>query len=168
MTRVTAIDPGVNGGLVRITDNPSDSVGYDLSKLTPPDVVRYLWKLAEHSDILGIEQVHAGVFRKKKDGSTQQMGAVSAFTFGESFGRLQGYLLAASFVFGKPIFYVKPKEWQGVLGLKGPRDESRTDKKNRHKEHAQRIFPSLDITHALADALLLAEYLRRTVARHGT
>lgn len=37
----------------------------------------------------------------------------------------------------------------------------RANKKNRHKAKAQQLFPAWHITHATADALLIAEYARR-------
>lgn len=62
-----------------------------------------------------------------------------------------------------PIELVAPSVWQRAFVLAGgPRDEGITAKKNRHKARAQELFPNLKITHACADALLLAEYCRRT------
>ena len=37
-----------------------------------------------------------------------------------------------------------------------------TEKKNRHKDKAALYFPEIAITHAIADALLISEYCRRT------
>jgi hypothetical protein len=47
------------------------------------------------------------------------------------------------------------------MGLTPIKGETRTAKKNRHKDLAQRLFPKVKVTHAIADALLLAEWLRR-------
>ena len=56
--------------------------------------------------------------------------------------------------------YVTPQKWQREFGLILPK-LSNTDKKNRHKAVAQQLFPDVKITHAIADALLIAEYCRR-------
>jgi hypothetical protein len=60
---------------------------------------------------------------------------------------------------------VKPKTWQSDLRLLSQKKESQTEKKNRHKELASRIFPDLKITHANADALLIAYYGKKIVSR---
>jgi len=56
---------------------------------------------------------------------------------------------------------VLPRTWQAEFGLLRRPGESITAKKNRHKAVAQKLYPSLKIIHATADALLLAEWLRR-------
>jgi hypothetical protein len=43
-------------------------------------------------------------------------------------------------------------------------NEASRAKKALHKERAQALFPGVRVTHALADALLLAEYARRLEA----
>ena len=61
-----------------------------------------------------------------------------------------------------PFEEVAPQVWQKVLGCL-----SRGDK-NVTKAKAQQLFPAIKVTHAIADALLLAEYARRVwVARNG-
>lgn len=88
-----------------------------------------------------IEKVH----------SSPQMGVKSAFTFGQSFGKLEMVLNC----FGVRFEYVTPSKWQGDMKCRTKGD------KNITKAAAQRLFPQLKITHANADALLLAEYGRR-------
>ena len=79
------------------------------------------------------------------------MGVKSAFTFGEGFGWLCMALTAA----GIPWRTVRPQAWQKELGCLTKGD------KNVSKRKAQALFPELTITHATADALLIAEWLRR-------
>jgi Holliday junction resolvasome RuvABC endonuclease subunit len=76
------------------------------------------------------------------------MGVKSAFTFGNGFGHLEMALTAA----GIPFERVRPQVWQKALGCmtKG--------EKNVSKRKAQELFPSMKVTHAIADALLLAYY----------
>jgi hypothetical protein len=54
-----------------------------------------------------------------------------------------------------PFEEVSPVKWQKVMGCLSKGD------KNVTKAAAQRLFPDIKITHAIADALLIAEYGRR-------
>ena len=91
----------------------------------------------------------------EKVGATPQMGVVSAFTFGRSYGWLLGVLDALRI----PYEFVTPQKWQKAMGCLTGGD------KNVSKAAAQRLWPSLKITHANADALLIAEYGRRLEER---
>lgn len=73
-------------------------------------------------------------------------------------------LLAA---FRVPHEECPPKRWQGALKIV-PRKKGEETRawKNRLKAKAQQLFPSLKVTLATADALLLAEYCKRE--RTGT
>jgi hypothetical protein len=46
------------------------------------------------------------------------------------------------------------------------KDETSTEKKNRHKAAAVRLFPGVKVTHKVADAILIAEFARRTWTAH--
>jgi hypothetical protein len=94
-----------------------------------------------------IERVSSGIF-----GGGMRMGVKSAFTFGEGFGRLKMAFIAA----GVPYQLVMPGKWQRALGCLSKGD------KNVTKRRAQERFAneSIKITHAIADALLIAEYCR--------
>lgn len=133
------IDPGVNGGIAWITDGKPCA-----EKM--PDTLQDLWELVQSIKLDGpchaaIEQVH----------SSPQMGVKSAFTFGQGFGHLEMALTAA----GIPFERVRPQVWQKALGCLTKGD------KNITKRKAQELFPSIKITHAIADSLLIAEYGRR-------
>ena len=127
--------------------------------------------------LAAIEKVNAGVFgsfknntRKRKHSvvvfcphchkkprveveieEPQTMGVSSAFTFGRAVGLLYAFLTAAEIRFEE----VAPVSWQTSLKCRTRGD------KNVSKRKAQQLFPSLKITHGVADALLLAEYARR-------
>lgn len=109
---------------------------------TERDVWEWLQGALGGSDFAYIERVH----------SMPKQGVASSFTFGRSYGFLRGCLIAS----GIPFEEVTPQTWQKALGCL-----SRGDK-NVTKAKAQQLFPSLKITHATADALLIAEYGRRT------
>jgi len=137
------IDPGTNGGIAWITDGKAC-----VEKM--PDTLQDLWELIcditnyPRSTVDGrkykafIEQVH----------SSPQMGVKSAFTFGNGFGHLEMALTAA----GIPFERVRPQVWQKAMGCMTKGD------KNVSKRKAQELFPQIKVTHAIADALLIASY----------
>lgn len=83
--------------------------------------------------------------------SSPQMGVASAFTFGRGYGGLRMALVAK----GVPFDEVTPVKWQAAMQCRSKGD------KNVTKRRAQELFPGTTCTHAIADALLLAEYCRR-------
>jgi len=109
---------------------------------TDADVSDFLSQCAIVSRFCLIEKVH----------SSPQMGVTSAFTFGRSFGFVVGLLTAHKI----PFEFVTPQKWQKAMGCLTRGD------KNVSKAAAQRLFPSVKMTHANADAVLLAEHCRRT------
>lgn len=108
-------------------------------------------------DCIVLEDVH----------STPQMGVKSAFTFGYSVGYVRGHLDA----FTQSYRLVSPQAWQReygliiegrkMLGKDGKRKSD--DKKKLTKAKAVEMYPheKSRITHATADAILIAEYARR-------
>lgn len=79
-------------------------------------------------------------------------GSVGTFTFGQNYGFLRGCLRTVGIEFEE----VRAQDWQMVLGCRTRGD------KNISKAKAQQIFPTVKCTHAISDALLLAEFGRRT------
>jgi hypothetical protein len=139
MKTTLGIDPGTNGGIAWITDGKPC-----VEKM--PDTLQDLWELFR--DIASEGECHAYL---EQVSSSPQMGVVSAFTFGNGFGHLEMALTAA----GIPFTRVRPQVWQKALNcLTG-------GLKNVTKKRAQELFPTIKCTHAVSDALLLAEYGRR-------
>lgn len=141
---VIGVDPGVSGGIACIdADNRAWA-----SKMpeTETDLLEHLREIqalsAEHFTCCYVEQVW----------SRPTDGGVQAFKFGKSYGTILGILAAMSF----RREFVSPQKWQTALGCRTGGD------KNVSKRKAQELFPDLRITHAIADALLIAEYGRRT------
>ena len=134
------IDPGLSGGVAFIP-----ATGEPWAHKMPEtdrdliDLLRDSINLFEARAV--IELVH----------SSPQMGVKSAFTFGEGYGRLQMALTAL----GVPYERVRPQAWQKAMGCLTKGD------KNVSKRRAQELFPTLKVTHAIADALLIGEYARR-------
>jgi hypothetical protein len=134
------IDPGKSGGIGFVPD-----VGEPWAEKMPDterdlldlirDATRYLASFAM------IEQVAA----------SPQMGTVSAFSFGRSYGMLRMALIAAEVPFETVASGVWQKSMRCLTG----------GNKNVSKARAQELFPTIKMTHAIADALLIAEFCRR-------
>ena len=144
------IDPGQSGGIAKLDDD------YAAEAWKMPDTERDVSDLIERLSELGeyhhinclIEDVH----------TMPKQGIVSAGTFMRNYGFLRGLLTAHRIRFDE----VTPSKWQAAFGVKSIKDEPKTAHKNRLKGKAQQLFPQLSITLATADALLIAEYNRRT------
>jgi hypothetical protein len=152
MTLYIGIDPGQGGGIAIVTESGAVLRAVKMAD-TDRDVFDALSCLNSHRAFAVLEKVH----------SSPQMGVASAFTFGCSYGALRMALCAA----GIPYDEVTPQAWQKVMGCrlpggKGFGQRDATAAKNHTKRRAQALFPYVaKITHATADALLLAEFCRR-------
>lgn len=141
------IDPGLSGGIAFIPKHGNPWA------VKMPETDRDLFEVLENvagNDLMEgndcfcyLEAVH----------SSPQMGVKSAFTFGFGLGRLKMALTACSI----PYESVRPQVWQKAMGCLTKGD------KNVSKRKAQELFPSIKVAHWNSDALLIAEYCRRTV-----
>lgn len=143
------IDPGQSGGIARVKLDGSVILACKM-----PETERDVWDLFKLAQAPGpsfdvtpcfamIERVH----------SMPKQGVSSSFKFGKGYGFLRGCLTAS----GIPWEDVTPQAWQKTMACMTGGD------KNVSKAKAQQLFPAVKVTHALADALLIAEYCRRTV-----
>ena len=135
------IDPGKTGGISVHTTG--GAVAYGFTGKTPMDIYKAIKTMSSLGKCVAmIEKVH----------SMPKQGVTSSFTFGQDYGFLLGCLTALEI----PFEYVTPQKWQRYLGCLSKGD------KNITKQKAQELYPTLKITHAIADALLIGEYLKRT------
>ena len=138
------VDPGANGGIAWIDYNGKACV----EKI--PDTLQDLWELLCDITSYPKSSIDGRSYKAyiEQVASSPQMGVVSAFSFGRGYGNLEMALTAA----GIPFERVRPQVWQKALGCmtKG--------NKNVSKSKAQELFPDRKITHATADALLIAYY----------
>lgn len=132
------IDPGKGGGIAFI--GPEGTYAHKM-----PDSMAELWELFPD---IAMTPCFALIERVS---SSPQMGVCSAFTFGRGYGALE-MALAASEI---PHEAILPQKWQKELGCLSGGDKRVTQKR------AQGLFPAIRCTHAISDALLLAEYARR-------
>lgn len=141
MDAVIGIDPGKSGGIAYL------SIGQELAYKMPEterdiyDLIIKLSKLEPNPKRIYIEKVHA----------MPGQGVTSMFSFGQNYGFLRACLIASEV----PFEEIRPAQWQNLLGCKTKGN------KNVTKSKAQQLFPDIKITHAIADALLIAEYGRR-------
>jgi len=138
------IDPGANGGIAWIDYNGKACV----EKI--PDTLQDLWELLCDITSYPKSSIDGRSYKAyiEQVASSPQMGVVSAFSFGRGYGNLEMALTAA----GIPFERVRPQVWQKALGCMTKGD------KNVSKSKAQELFPDRKITHATADALLIAYY----------
>lgn len=139
------IDPGVGGGLAVLQHGGAVE---EVVKM-PPDLAQLFWYIegyAESAYAVGtslyatVEKVH----------SLPGQGHSGAFTFGKGAGAIEMALTALRI---RP-HYVSPIKWQNAMGCRTGGD------KNVSKARAQAMWPDMKVTHALADACLIAEYGR--------
>lgn len=135
------VDPGASGGIAVIWSG-GDGSAWNMPE-TEDDIVELLLELQSANELFAvIEKVH----------SMPKQGVASSFAFGVSYGGLRMALAALKI----RREHVTPQKWQKELGCLTKGD------KNVSKRRAQELFPKIKVTHAIADALLIAEYARRT------
>lgn len=133
------VDPGMSGAIAAI-DGSGNIVRVVKNDGTERDTYEAFLGFDELVGIAVIERVH----------SMPKQGVSSSFKFGVSYGFLRGCLIASGVRFAE----VSPQKWQAAMACRTGGD------KNISKSRAQQLFPGYKITHANADALLLAEYAR--------
>lgn len=145
------IDPGVNGGIAAVWET-----GACCTKMpgTQRDIYEHLNDhiagLSSFETAAWIETVNTGFPGSSKSSVAKLYG---------NFTEVKMALVCA----GIPVCTVSSSKWQKAFNLPSMKQcgNNATKKKNAHKAKAQELFPSLKITHAVSDALLIAEYARR-------
>lgn len=130
------IDPGKNGGIAWICGG---KVAVDKMPETDTDTLELLREISGEGDCVAVLE---------KVASRPGQSCVATFTFGQGFGALRMALISC----GIPFDLVAPQTWQKSMRCLSGGD------KNVTKRRAQELFPALKITHATADALLLAQF----------
>jgi crossover junction endodeoxyribonuclease RuvC len=138
------IDPGQGGGIAWIWGATGQ---IETAKYGETDKILDLFGTFYNATIV-LERVH----------SMPKQGVRSVFTFGTNYGWWQGVMTACGCAWQD----VEPRVWQRHLGcLTG-------GQKNVTKAFATKLVAEsgsgVRVTHAVADAICLAEYARRTAA----
>lgn len=138
------IDPGKKGAMA-IIRGPGDYT------LVPFDVETY------NRELLRVDNALCALERV---GAMPGQGVTSMFSFGENYGFIQGLLTANAI----PYELVTPQRWKKAFEVTGD--------KNTSVAVAKRLFPGVSLRRTvqsrkdddgMAEALLLAEYARRTM-----
>lgn len=155
-----AFDPGVNGALALVSGK------WDCGAYTykMPTTDADLWKLvSDHciaADAVAVEQLapRPANVRDYKTGEWRSTILKSTCVLWGNYRAVRAMLAANR----SRIEEVLPKRWQADLRIP-PRAKGETDVqwKNRLKAKAQQLFPKVDVFLWNADALLIAEWLRR-------
>lgn len=147
------IDPGWSGAVALISEGGTVVEFANFGKMTPTDVSLFIREQKNRVALCTIEQVCGRPTIVEVDGKKEvrNPSLKSVNNFMECYGMLQGFVIAH----GIPLHKVIPMKWQKYMGCLTRGD------KNVSKRKAQELFPLVDITHANADALLIAEYGRR-------
>lgn len=146
MTAVMGVDPGVSGGVAvigvggRVTFVRGFAPG-----MTEDDCVLLLYHATA-----ALREDDGRECYLEKVGHIPGDGPQGSFTFGKIYGFLRGYLKARG-VIVRDVF---PMMWQTRLECLTGGD------KNVSKRRAIALFPEVTMTHAVADALLIAQYGR--------
>jgi myo-inositol catabolism protein IolC len=137
------VDPGQSGAIAVIDEFGAYVSHLKLKDATERDVWSWIEDVTNDADVRAVvESVH----------SMPKQGVSSSFKFGFNAGFLRGLLVAAAI----PFDVATPQRWMKELGCMSGGD------KNRTKQAAERMWPvGVKITHANADALLIAEFRRR-------
>ncbi len=138
---IIGIDPGKSGGIAMI-----HLTSGLVNAMKMPDTDRDLWDLFDR--VLRGSNVFAYI---EKVNAMPKQGVSSTFKFGQNYGMLRAFLIAAEI----PFEWVTPVVWQRKMKCLSGGDKRVT------RARAQELFPEIKITHAVADALLICEYGRR-------
>jgi len=139
---IIGIDPGAYGAATLMSMDGVIVDVIEFSKNTESEICDCFIEFAQKEKLFAyIENVHA----------MPKQGVSSTFKFGRGYGFLIGVLTALKIPYEK----VTPNTWQKYLSCQSKGN------KNITKTKAQQLFPKQKITHAVADAILIAEYGRR-------
>ena len=144
------IDPGLNGGIC--VANGTVIAHYKMPD-TIYDIKSRLTLITESQGFMDDSEIHA--FIELPPWSMGINKGVGSVKLHHNRGVLEGMLVAMGF----QVVNVSPQKWQKTFGL-GTRSASASDTewKNKLKAEAQRLYPKLKVTHAVADALLILTY----------
>jgi len=145
----------MSGGIASLTP---DTVEGAITTYNMPKTENDLWHLIDSMSPDSYDYDSAPKAIIEKVHSMPGQGVASMFKFGMGYGQLRMALVSASISFET----VTPRTWQKAFGIiPRAKTESKTDFKNRLKAKAQELFPKANMTLAVCDAVLIAEYCRR-------
>lgn len=136
------VDPGYSGAVVALT-HAGTVHSFIKFKETEADIAAFFKQFYEVKRVFAyLEQVH----------SMPNQGVSSTFKFGTQYGFCRGMLISNKISFET----ITPNKWQTIMKCKTGGN------KNISKAKAQELFPKVNMTHAIADSMLIAECCRRS------
>ncbi len=152
------IDVGLTGGIAAVDKEGQVQSVHAFKPLDGDFDAGFLSAIL--TEIIATSPVTVGV---EKVQSMPKQGVASTFKFGKTYGQILG-ILAGKLI---PYHLITPQAWTKMM-LVG---EKKDDGKKRSKLVAQRLYPSVNlkatsrstaIHSGMADAILIAEFVRRT------
>lgn len=148
------VDPGKSGGVAFLSSKICEAYNTE-DEMWVQRMRDFQQNMFSTQEVVAcVEKVHA----------MPKQGVVSVMTFGTWNGIVLGALKLAAI----PYILVTPRTWQKVIFDSAKREENR---KEQSRLLAHRLFPHLASNvlrykkdHNKAEALLIAEYMRRTYA----
>ena len=137
------IDPGKSGGICFLMDD-------NIKSFKCPDTTHDMTE-----ELILAKDIRKCTAIVEKVWSFPGQGVKSVFSFGYNYGLWIGILSALKI----PYILVPPNKWIKYYSV--PKLE-RKDRKNYLKQLAQQMYPDHKITLYNADAILLANYLKKT------
>lgn len=150
---IMGIDPGKSGAIAVLNFDGTVETVVSLKNMTERDLFDYIKtfgpgyinKSFPHYDR------RVKIAYLEKVASMPQNGCKAIWTFSGSYHGIRMALIGNKIKFKE----VRPLRWQSELKCRTGGD------KNITKARAQELFPDIKITHAIADALLIAEFGRK-------
>lgn len=140
------VDPGASGGLAALTGS---HVKFKSMPDTEQGILDWLRPFSGATAV--IEWISPAMFGTDKSSMSKLYGSYKA---------LRMALIASGITIAEDA---RPAKWMRAVGVDPrKRGEGRAEWKQRLKARAEELFPSLHITLATSDALLLAYYCRQT------
>lgn len=144
-----AIDPGASGGIAI----QKSTVGVcTVEAYSMPKTEREIYELIDGAKSADPEGSTAFLEDLVKY-TGRNMPSSAMAVYASNFGFIKGVLTALKW----RIVLVPPKSWQKSLGLGKAKGLTKTEWKNKLKQKAEELFPTIKVTLATADALLILE-----------
>jgi len=149
MSSFLGVDPGKSGGIAVICSN-GRTEAYKMPE-TEKDTWNLLLGLNQRHGITYalIEELHALPAAVEEKMGIKR-GSIATAKLMQHYGSLRMALIGLGIRFEERV----PAVWQKLMGCRTGGD------KNISKARAQQLFPSIKVTHAIADSLLIASTAR--------
>lgn len=150
---IIGIDPGVAGAIAVVSSDHVRCIDMPTVEVRGKRLVDAATLADELHAIQGVQCIGMAILEHVQ--GVQQSGATSAFSFGRSFGVLEGILAGLSI----PTTLVRPQAWTKALGVSRDKGEHRRAAMALWPAHASLFARAKD--DGRADAALLCHWYRR-------